>query len=135
MLWDIKDAQWKSLVKPVPTDLASVDLAKPRLVVQLFEKGKTNPLILKAGWQLVKKTEVAKKEPDKKEVSTKKPAETKETSSKPAAVKSAAAGESKASETIYAIAQPQEEKDAVMVLDGAFLSHLQDALKQLTETE
>ncbi len=28
MLWDLKDTEWKSLIKPVPADLASVQLDK-----------------------------------------------------------------------------------------------------------
>jgi hypothetical protein len=129
MLWDIKDTEWKSLIRPVPADLASVQLDKPQLVARFFKKGEKEPSVLKAGWQTKEK-----KEPQKAASSGKDGDKKKEDASKPAEA-NPSTQEMEEPKTVHAMAHPQEERDAVMVLDGVFVGRLRDALKRLTEKE
>lgn len=134
LLWDIKDAEWKSLIKPVPEDLSSLRLDKPRLVARFFKKDEKEPIVIKAGWESDAKQDAERTEIQKKGSATDE-SQKKETSSKSDDAKSFAEPSPDTPKTVNAMAQPQEEQDAVMVLDGAFLTRLRDALKRLTEKD
>jgi len=116
LVWDLKSVEWKSKEKSKPDDLARFHLDQPKLVVTLVPKDGKPPIELKAGWE------------EKKEPST--PAETE---SAPKATPGDGAQE--APETVYAVAQPEEEPGTVFVLDGAFLKRLREGLKDLGKPE
>ncbi len=110
VLWDLKDLEWKSLIKPVPADLASVQLSTPKLVIELFQKGQTTPLVLKAGWEAEK--------PNEKE-----------------GAKAEEQHEFSVPPTVNAIAVPTEEPDAVLILDSNFIVKLEQILRELSEKQ
>jgi Domain of unknown function (DUF4340) len=136
VLWDLKDLEWKTITKPAPTDLASVHLDKPQLTVSLFKKGASEPLILKAGWQVPAKKEGQEKEAKKESQAVnpeQKPQAEKKVESPPKE-KAAKASPAKAvPDRINALAQPSEEQGAIFAIDGSFVTRLRGDLKRLTE--
>lgn len=120
MLWSLKDSEWKSLAKPDDTS-AKQRLESPQIVARFFKKGDETPIVLKAGW--------AAKEPQKEQ-----PAESASQDKKGTTEKSSAVpDESKTPAEVNVTVQPHEEKDAIFVVDGSFVSRLQDDLQKLTE--
>ncbi len=144
VLWDLKDVEWKSLTKPIPENLEPLHLDKPGLVVSLFKKGEKEPITLKVGWKAVP-TEPKEPPKDKKPQEEKPPAvagqpATAEQAQKKAAPQVANPGEpsketSAAPATLNALAQPAEEKGAVFVIDGSFLTRLRSDLTRWTATK
>jgi hypothetical protein len=112
VLWDLKDLEWKSLVKPIPADLASVHLSSPQLVLELFQKGQKDPIVLKAGWE----TEKGKEQEEGK-------------------AKDKGGEGFSITPTVNAIASPSQEEDAVLVLDNHFIVKLDQVLRQLSENK
>jgi hypothetical protein len=135
MLWDFKDLEWKQMTKPLPQDLASVHLDKPRLIVSLFKKDSKEPLVLKAGWEPVSpKTEQTSQQEEKKAPEADKQAEP-SPQIKPGEKHDAAAAPpvSAVPATINAIVEPHEEGNAMFVVDGAFIGRLKEDLEKITE--
>ena len=138
MLWDLKDLEWKEMTKPIPQDLAAVHLDKPRLVVSLFKKDDKEPLVLKAGWEPeTTKKEEADQQEEKKALPADKQSE-KSSPMKPVE-KSATAGdptgpprESKVPPAINALVNPNEEGNAMFVVDSGFIGRLREDLEKLT---
>jgi Domain of unknown function (DUF4340) len=138
ILWDLKDLEWKEMTKPMPQDLTSVHLDKPRLVVSLFKKDDKEPLVLKAGWEpLAPKKEAAAKQEEKEATPVEKQAQ--------------ASPKTKASEkahnpgsapalppqptvppTINAVVKPNEEGNSMFVVDSGFIGRLKEDLEKLT---
>jgi hypothetical protein len=137
ILWDLKTVQWTRVTKPAPTDLATVQLDKPRLVASLWKKGEKEPMVLKAGWK--------DKQPKKKEAdseSAKTPAGSgpeKRTEEAKSAPKTAGKSEKDPNpmvepglpETVNVVVQPDEEKDAVFTVASTFIERIRKELKDL----
>jgi hypothetical protein len=143
VLWDLKDVEWKSLTKPIPENLEPLHLNQPGLVVSLFKKGVKEPVTLKAGWE---PGPSESKEPpkEKKPQEEKSPAATGQPkAAEPAPEKTApqvkpaeeAAENPAAPATLNALVQPAEEKGAVFVVDGTFLTRLRGDLQRWTATK
>jgi hypothetical protein len=140
LVWALKDLEWKSMDK-APENLAEVHLDKPGLVMSLAKKGEKDPIVFKAGWPAGEE----KPQPtDDKPADASAPAAsaeqteapTKQDKEKPPAAgddkKGPERAESRIPETVHALVQPGEDKDAVYVLDGKFIKRLQEDLKNLT---
>ncbi|MGO9572503.1 MAG: DUF4340 domain-containing protein [Desulfomonilaceae bacterium] len=137
ILWDLKDLQWKSITKPAPADLASVHLDKPQLMVSLFRKGESEPLLLKAGWPAVAEKK-GHEEGAKKENQPASPEEQRSAEKKieaPAKGTAAEVTPDKAAvpEKINVLAQPHDEQGAMFAVDGGLVSRLRTDLERLTE--
>ncbi len=143
VLWDFKDVEWKSLTTPIPENLEPLHLDKPELVVSLFKKGEKQPISLKVGW---KAGPSESKEPakDKKIQEEKPPAVTgpaeaaehaQDTTAPQVKPAEGSAEPPAAPATLNALAQPAEEKGAVFVLDGTFLTRLRGDLQRWTATK
>ncbi|HMK37487.1 MAG TPA: DUF4340 domain-containing protein [Desulfomonilaceae bacterium] len=130
MLWDLRDLEWKSLIRPIPADLASVNLDKPRFLARFYKQGETEPIVLKAGWQ----NEQLHPEKANSAEATKN-VDKKETKSESATPQEAALPDKEIPKTVNAVAQPQEEQAAILVLDGAFVAKLRGDLQRLTEKD
>jgi hypothetical protein len=126
IIWTIRDLEWKALKKDASASLAEFGLDSPKLLVSLTKKGQAEPLTLKAAWTEPKKT----KPEDKEKQAAPKPED-------PAGGAEAATEsdvkESPTPSMVFAVAQPSDNKDAVFVLDGAFLKRLRDELGRMTE--
>ncbi len=105
-LWELKDVDWKSLISPIPEDLAAYGLDSPRVVIQLRLKSQPEPIIIKAGWPKTEPKVGDSTENDK---------------------------EFKAPEETYVIAKPALEQNSIMVTNGAWTQKLNDSLKSLLE--
>jgi hypothetical protein len=127
ILWDLKDLEWKNMIKPMPQDPASVHLDKPRLVVSLFRKDNKEPLALKAGWAPVSPKKEGDKQAEAAPQTT--PAEKADT----AAPAPTSPPGSVIPPTINAIVQPHEEDSAMFVVDSGFIERLKGDLEKLTE--
>jgi hypothetical protein len=134
LLWDLKDTEWKSLIKPAPSDLSVAHLDKPRLVAQFFKKDEKEPITLKAGWKSESKQDSGETQNQEREAKAR-GAEKKQGSAGPAETNASGEAEPETPKTLNAVAQPQEEKDSIMVLDGGFLTRLREGLKRLTEKD
>ncbi len=131
LLWTIKDIAWKSIIRPAPENLASVHLDKPRLVAAFWKKGEKDPTVFKAGWEKTAAPAADTKAADKPSEEKKATSEEKEAKlPKPPADES-----DQAPQLVNATVQPHWEKDAIFVLDGAFIKRLRDGLKRLAEKE
>jgi len=139
ILWDLKSLEWKSLAKPIPEDLAPLHLDKPQLTVSLSKSGDNEPIVLKAGWAPDAPTKIqesAKPEsaepalPEKGVIEAgKKP----DTNSTKQGASPETAEKTPTPRTVNALASPAEEKGAVFVLDGSFVTRLQADLQRLME--
>lgn len=137
MLWDLKNLEWKDMSRPVPADLSTVNLDKPKLVVSVFKKGEITPIVLKAGW---KDKPAAKDKGEEGKQSSSKESGLVETGSKvPAARKGKGALEDKDAsrpqlpEVVNAIVQPHEEKGALFTVQSTFVDRLRTDLDRLKE--
>jgi hypothetical protein len=137
VLWDLKDLEWKSITKPAPADLAAVYLEKPRLTVSLFKKGESEPVILKAGWNVAPgKAEQGK--------GAKKDGQTTGSEQQPSAEKKVeppvkgtnaemTPDKAAAPEKVNVLVQPHEEQGAMFTIEGGAVSRLRTDLERLTE--
>ncbi len=50
MLWSLKDLNYKSVISPIPDDLAPYQLNLPQLVMSIYEKGAKDPVKITMGW-------------------------------------------------------------------------------------
>jgi len=139
MLWDLKDLEWKQVTKPLPQDLATVHLDKPRLVVSLSGKDNKEPLVLKASWEPAspKKEEISAQE-EKKGAEGDKQAEAAPPTTpveKPAGAAGAPPSPpgSTVPPRVNAIVQPHEEGNVMFIVDGGFIDRLRGDLDKLAE--
>lgn len=134
VVWDFRDMEWTSLKKPVGDDLSEFHLDEPRLTASFHIKGREKPVTFKAGWEAVtqkaddKKSDPAAEDGPTSETSGAKKDNAEQAPEKPAPMT--------APKKFYAIADPQEEKDAVMVIEGDDIQRLQADLEiMLVEDE
>jgi cell division septation protein DedD len=140
LLWTIRDLEWKTMTKDAaasPSESAQFGLDNPKLTVTLTPKGEgAQPLLLKAAWpDPPQKASDDKEQPSEKkteEASAPKPEEGKAPESKPDGGTAKKAKDTPAPTTVFAVAEPSEHKDAVYVLDGAFVKRLRDEFARLT---
>ena len=111
MLWSLKDLEWKSVAMPDDAS-AQQRLETPQIVARFFKKGNETPIVLKAAW--------AAKEPQEQQRAEAASQDNKETTEKHAAVPD----ENKTPAEVNVTVQPHDEKDAIFVVDGSFVSRL-----------
>lgn len=128
VLWDIRDLEWKSILKPIPHDLASLWLDKPRLRASIYVKGGGQPYTLSMGW---------KPDAPKSESGTKLEGNSSETPLTEEASKPTPPGsedsKSDVEDTVHALAHPTDEQEALFVLDMHALTRLKADLERLNE--
>jgi hypothetical protein len=131
LLWDLKSLEWKTMVSPIPADLAPLRLDKPQLVLTMSRANQQEPLVLKAGWpETATEKPTASKEDGKSGESTEQSAPSPQSAEKPAVTAAAKPG---IPETVNVMVIPCEEKDALFVMDSRFVRGLETDLKQMTE--
>ncbi|MCA1959696.1 MAG: DUF4340 domain-containing protein [Desulfomonile sp.] len=131
LLWDMKGVEWKAKEKANPDEPARFHLDRPKLVATLVQKDGKPVIEFKAGWE-------EKKGPSTEAASESAPKEAEAKSEPPAAEKakdSPAQAAADTPETVYAVAQPEEEPGMVYVLDSAFLKRLREGLKDFGKEE
>lgn len=124
----LRDMQWMSLEKPSGDDLAPFHLDKPRLVVSLFEKDKTDPMVLKAGW---------KDKPEEQSPPTAQPEAAGPVEGAPPAAEKKEGGQGAPEvpkvETVNVIVEPHDEKGVVFKVDERLIELLKEDLESLTD--
>jgi len=136
ILWELKDLEWKSVLRPAPKDLSTTHLDKPQLLITLYRKDEKEPLIIKAGWEEVKpetKSEGAaapveseKEGQPQSEGKAQDKLETPSSKAEPAPeVKPALPP------AMNVMVEPHEDKEAVFVTETGFLERLRMDLDRL----
>ena len=104
----------------------------------MFVKGEKDPIVFKAGWKQESKAEADKKKESLGKESTptdqakKKGKEQKQTPTEEK-TGSEATPKSPTPDIVFATVTPHDEKEAVFVLDGKFVSRLKGDLERLSE--
>ena len=126
ILWDLKDLEWKNVIKEAPGDLSALHLAKPQLVASIFKMGQKEPMVLKAGWDLKPAKKDGQGEPgDKKDAEAEATPESKEKSSESPSIKP------DVPKLVNAMAEPAEEKGVIFEVGGNFIGRLRNDLERI----
>ncbi len=127
MLWSLKDLTYKSMIAPVPDDLAPYRLNTPQLVMSICQKAAEKPIKITLGWPPPETLPAAKNKDDPKshDIAAKKGTE-----------QGAQSLVTSTPETVYATVEPQiDDQSAIYVLDGGFVGKLRVDLDQLDKKE
>ncbi|MCL5126238.1 MAG: DUF4340 domain-containing protein [Deltaproteobacteria bacterium] len=111
ILWSLKDLNYKSMISPIPDDLAPYRLNMPQLTISIYQKAAEKPVKIIIGWP-----------PQKGDSSDQHKDNSQGTPGTP--------------ETAYAKVDPQIDGErAIYVLDGGFIGRLRINLDQLGKKE
>ena len=124
MLWSLKDLNYKSVISPIPDDLAPYQLNLPQLVMSIYQKGAKDPVKITVGWPASEEPPSnadARTSADhaiRPDSDNKKPAQGLDASKVP--------------KIVYAMVEPpNDEKHVIYIVDGEFIGKLRVDLDQL----
>ena len=128
MLWSLKDLNYKSVISPIPDDLAPYQLNLPQLVMSIYEKGAKDPVKITMGW------------PASEEPSSNAGAQSRADHAIPPESDNKNPSQGldapKVPKIAYAVVEPpNDEKHVIYIVDGAFIGKLRVDLDQLLKKE
>lgn len=138
ILWDLKELEWKNMLKTVPDDLSGLHLSQPQLVASIFRKDEKEPIVLKAGWDPTPPAKDAQKEPSVKTEVDQGKAEQKD--GQGASVSGSDLDEKPLDNasvspahpaTVNMIAEPNDDKAGAFEVTGAFVGRLRKDLERI----
>jgi hypothetical protein len=128
IIWSLKDLTYKSMITPVPDDLAPYRLNMPQLVMSIYQKASEKPIKITMGWPPLQKPASAEDTNNSKLHGV---AGANETEQQSRSVDMASTPE-----TVYATVEPKiDNQSAIYVLDGGFVGKLRVDLDQLDKKE
>ena len=128
IIWSLKDLTYKSMITPVPDDLAPYRLNMPQLVMSIYQKASEKPIKITMGWPPLQKPASAEDTNNSKLHGA---AGANETEQQSQSVDMASTPE-----TVYATVEPKiDNQSAIYVLDGGFVGKLRVDLNGLDKKE